>query len=100
MHCGIVIVDSRRVASWALSMQFIYDWARDCGTLEAHRTVPAGCGRPAGGASGRVHMCHYGRLLLVVIVAVLWLSASHDPVVVVRDGSFPPWAAAAAARRL
>eukprot|EP00978_Attheya_sp_CCMP212_P000113 scaffold208_cov63-Attheya_sp.AAC.4 len=33
-------------------------------------------------------------------VAVLWLSASHNWVVVVWEGSFPPWAAAAAARRL
>eukprot|EP00978_Attheya_sp_CCMP212_P035250 scaffold152144_cov63-Attheya_sp.AAC.1 len=33
-------------------------------------------------------------------VAVLWLGASHERVVVVREGSFPPWAAAAAAHRL
>eukprot|EP00978_Attheya_sp_CCMP212_P020034 scaffold56881_cov30-Attheya_sp.AAC.1 len=51
--------------------------------------------------------CSWQRVGLVVItmkfiyeVAILWLSASYDRVVVVREGSFPPWAAAAAARRL
>eukprot|EP00978_Attheya_sp_CCMP212_P005403 scaffold12086_cov49-Attheya_sp.AAC.3 len=45
-----------------------------------------------------------GLVVIVVVagqVAVLWLSASYDRVVVVVwEGSFPPWAAAAAARRL
>eukprot|EP00978_Attheya_sp_CCMP212_P028919 scaffold101105_cov72-Attheya_sp.AAC.1 len=35
-----------------------------------------------------------------ILGLVLWLSASHDQVVVIWEGSFPPWAAAAAARRL
>eukprot|EP00978_Attheya_sp_CCMP212_P038817 scaffold196249_cov47-Attheya_sp.AAC.1 len=87
-----------------LSIKVIYEWARDRGTLDAYRMVPAG------GASGRVHMCHYGCLLLVATrwaccnrssrtrssVAVRWLSASYDRVVV-WEGSFPPRAAAAAA---
>eukprot|EP00978_Attheya_sp_CCMP212_P022002 scaffold64990_cov50-Attheya_sp.AAC.1 len=51
---------------WRVRMKCIYDRARDLGTLGAYQTVPAGCGRPSR-AGGRVHMCHYGRLLLVVV---------------------------------
>eukprot|EP00978_Attheya_sp_CCMP212_P011380 scaffold28081_cov65-Attheya_sp.AAC.2 len=74
-----------RAGGQAVSMKFVYDRARDLGMLVAYHTEPEGCGRPsrAGGQVG-----------------VLWLGASHERVVVIREGSFPPWVAAAAARRL
>eukprot|EP00978_Attheya_sp_CCMP212_P027266 scaffold91270_cov43-Attheya_sp.AAC.1 len=54
--------------------------------IDAYQMVMVCCGRPGG--AGRQ-------------VAVLWLSASYDWVVVICwEGSFPPWTAAAAAHRL
>eukprot|EP00978_Attheya_sp_CCMP212_P032450 scaffold126694_cov34-Attheya_sp.AAC.1 len=88
---------------------------RDRGLLDAYRRV-LGWWVSRGG-----HMCHGTWLLLIVTcwaccsnpgntrsggvqwilnVGVHWARTGSDRVVRVREGSFPPWAAAAAARRL